>query len=324
VSVWRDDDPEVFKATIAAAAEQLGVQPIAVEKDYWVCEVLRAIVGAHGDAVVFKGGTSLEKLRIIQRFSEDLDLLVVGTYSSKSGAKSAMKAMMSAAASTLRAQRTDEESGGNLGTLWRKAYLELPLERGDQSAALADPTSVLIELGQSGGPNPSLKGMVTSLLARALDATVEGDWDDLRPFAVTILHPGRTLLEKLLRVNNFVVDPARKNTPHGLPRIGRQFYDIWELLHDPTVAELLADKGQVSAILQSIFQVSEQFSPDHPVPAGGFAASDAFSSDSEFAAELRRQHDITMRDLYYGSNPPTFDDVVERVRSCAELLDVQR
>jgi predicted nucleotidyltransferase component of viral defense system len=37
------------------------VQPIAVEKDYWVCEVLRAIVGAHGADVVFKGGTSLEK-----------------------------------------------------------------------------------------------------------------------------------------------------------------------------------------------------------------------------------------------------------------------
>lgn len=78
MAVWRDEDPEVFKATIATAAEQLGVQSIAVEKDYWVCEVLRAIVGAYGDAVVFKGGTSLEKLRIIQRFSEDLDLLVVG------------------------------------------------------------------------------------------------------------------------------------------------------------------------------------------------------------------------------------------------------
>ena len=64
MAVWRDDDPEIFKATVATAAEQLGVQQIAVEKDYWVCEVLRAIVGAHRDEVVFKGGTSLEKLRM--------------------------------------------------------------------------------------------------------------------------------------------------------------------------------------------------------------------------------------------------------------------
>ena len=324
MAVWRDDDPEIFKATVATAAEQLGVQQIAVEKDYWVCEVLRAIVGAHRDEVVFKGGTSLEKLRIIQRFSEDLDLLVVGNYGSKNAAKRAMKAMLAAAASTIGGKCTDEESGGNLGTLRRKAYLELPLEHGEQSVGLADPTAVLIELGQSGGPNPSLDGTVESLLARALHGAVKGDWDDLRPFAVTILHPGRTLLEKLLRVNNFVVDPARRDTPHGLPRIGRQFYDIWALLHEPSVIELLADKAQVGAILQSIFEVSEQFSPDHPVPSGGFAASDAFSSDGEFAEGLRRQHDIAMRDLYYGSDPPTFDDVIERVHACAELLNPKR
>lgn len=322
MAVWRDDDPEVFKATVATAAEQFGVQPIAVEKDYWVCEVLRAVVGAHGDEVVFKGGTSLEKLRIIQRFSEDIDLLVVGDYGSKSVAKRAMKAMLSAAASTIGATCTDEVSGGNLGTLYRKAYLELPLERSEQSVGLADPTAILIELGQSGGPNPSLNGTVESLLTRALKGAVDGDWDDLRPFAVTILHPGRTLLEKLLRINNFVVDPTRRDTAHGLPRIGRQFYDIWALLGEPSVIELLADKAGVDAILQSIFEVSEQFSPDHPVPSGGFATSGAFSADGEFAAELRLQHDIAMRDLYYGSDPPTFDDVIDRVQSCAGLLDV--
>ncbi|GAB7146306.1 nucleotidyl transferase AbiEii/AbiGii toxin family protein [Mycobacterium riyadhense] len=78
MALWREDDPEIFAATIVAAAEQLGVQPLAVEKDYWICEVLRAIVTAHREEIVFKGGTSLEKLRIIQRFSEDLDLLVLG------------------------------------------------------------------------------------------------------------------------------------------------------------------------------------------------------------------------------------------------------
>jgi hypothetical protein len=125
----------------------------------------------------------------------------------------------------------------------------------------------------------------------------------------------------LLRVNNFVVDPGRRDTTHGLPRIGRQLYDIWALLHEPSVTEFLTDKAQFGAILQSNFEVSEHFSPDHPVPSGGFAASDAFSSDGEFAAELRREHDIAMRDLYYGSDPPTFDDVIERVQSCAGLLN---
>jgi predicted nucleotidyltransferase component of viral defense system len=83
LALWREDDPETFTATIAVAAERLDIQPLAVEKDYWVCEVLRTLVAAHTDQVVFKGGTSLEKLRIIQRFSEDLDILVVGDYGTK-------------------------------------------------------------------------------------------------------------------------------------------------------------------------------------------------------------------------------------------------
>lgn len=48
---------------------------------------------------------------------------------------------------------------------------------------------------------------------------------DLAPFDMRMLHPGRTLLERLLRVNNFVIDEARRSD-HGCPRIGRQFYDI--------------------------------------------------------------------------------------------------
>ncbi|HOA26401.1 MAG TPA: nucleotidyl transferase AbiEii/AbiGii toxin family protein [Arachnia sp.] len=75
---WRDADPAVFRGAILAAVEGLGVQPLAVEKDYWVCEALRSIVAAQPGEVVFKGGTGLDKPRIIRRFSEDLDLLEVG------------------------------------------------------------------------------------------------------------------------------------------------------------------------------------------------------------------------------------------------------
>jgi hypothetical protein len=324
VALWRDENPEIFTATIAVAAERIGVQPLAVEKDYWICEVLRAIVSAHGGEIVFKGGTSLEKLRIIQRFSEDLDLLVVGEYSSKRATKQAIKAMLDTAASTTGGQCTGRESGGNLGTLHSCAYLELPLNHADTSGGIADPAAVLIELGQAGGPKPALEANVESLLSRELNGSVDGVWDDLSPFPVTVLHPGRTLIEKLLRVNNFVVDSARHDTPHGLPRIGRQFYDIWALLgHDPVTA-LLSDKASVAEILLSVFEVSEQFAPDYPVPAGGFAASAAFDADGEFAAGLRREHDAAMATLFYGASPPTFDDVLDRVRSCAELLDPER
>jgi hypothetical protein len=321
VALWREEDPEVFTATISAAAERIGVQPLAVEKDYWICEVLRTIVASHREEVVFKGGTSLEKLRIIQRFSEDLDLLVVGEYPSERAAKRALKAMLETAASTTGGTCTGRKSGGDLGTLHSRAYLELPLEHSDVSGGLADPKSVYIELGQTGGPRPALGATVESLLSRELNGAVDGEWDDLTPFAATILHPGRTLIEKLLRVNNFVVDPDRRDTPHGWPRIGRQFYDLWALLGNSLVTELLSDTVQVGEILQSVFEVSENFGADQPVPDGGFAASAAFDPAGEFAAGLRTEHDKAMGELYYGTDAPTFDDVLDRVHSCRELLN---
>lgn len=149
VTLWREDNPEVFAATIVAAAEQLGVQPLAVEKDYWVCEVLRAVVTAHREEIVFKGGTSLEKLRIIQRFSEDLDLLVVGDYANLRAAKRAMKKMLDAAALATGVEYRDRESAGHLGTARQNAWLDLPLAHSDQTGGLADPKSVLVELAES-------------------------------------------------------------------------------------------------------------------------------------------------------------------------------
>jgi len=269
--------------------------------------------------LVFKGGTSLEMMRIIQRFSEDLDLLVVGDYASKNSAKRALKAMITSAESATGGNAQDVRSGGNLGTLHRSAYLSMPL--GNNAEGISDPNAILIELGQAGGPKPSLSRTVKSLLGRQLAKTDVGEWDDLAAFEVTVLHPGRILIEKLLRVNNFVVDPARRSTTHGLPRIGRQLYDIWALLGEQMVIGLPGDKPQFGEILRSAFEVSEIFTPDWPVPAGGFASSVAFDPAGQFAAELRQEHERAMRDLHYGEvSPPSFDDVPNRIHSNSHVL----
>ncbi len=58
---------------------QLGLQAVSVEKDFWVCWTLRTLFAMPGvgDHLTFKGGTSLSKAwKLIQRFSEDIDLIV--------------------------------------------------------------------------------------------------------------------------------------------------------------------------------------------------------------------------------------------------------
>lgn len=69
---------EVQQEVINAAASKLGLLPAVLEKDVWVCYVLK-ILYAMPDRrpMVFKGGTSLSKVfNLINRFSEDIDVSI--------------------------------------------------------------------------------------------------------------------------------------------------------------------------------------------------------------------------------------------------------
>jgi hypothetical protein len=55
------------------------MRPTIIEKDFWVCLVLKTLFtdSTFKDSLVFKGGTSLSKVyRVIERFSEDIDLVL--------------------------------------------------------------------------------------------------------------------------------------------------------------------------------------------------------------------------------------------------------
>jgi hypothetical protein len=67
-----------FRDAIVEAAARLGVAERQVEKDYWVTETLRELVRRFDGEFLFKGGTSLSKgYRLVERFSEDIDLLLL-------------------------------------------------------------------------------------------------------------------------------------------------------------------------------------------------------------------------------------------------------
>lgn len=69
--------PEQRAQLFNAAAQKLGIGPVALEKDFWVCWTLRELFTLPGisEHLIFKGGTSLSKVwRVIQRFSEDIDV----------------------------------------------------------------------------------------------------------------------------------------------------------------------------------------------------------------------------------------------------------
>ncbi|MDO4178517.1 MAG: nucleotidyl transferase AbiEii/AbiGii toxin family protein [Phascolarctobacterium sp.] len=69
------EDIEIFKEIIAATSYDMHDKDFAViEKDYYVTEILR-LLAQKAPNCVFKGGTSLSKChKVINRFSEDIDI----------------------------------------------------------------------------------------------------------------------------------------------------------------------------------------------------------------------------------------------------------
>ena len=70
---------EYRRDIFSEAAARLGIRPTIIEKDFWVCVVLKVLFqkSRFGKSVVFKGGTSLSKAHgLIERFSEDIDLVL--------------------------------------------------------------------------------------------------------------------------------------------------------------------------------------------------------------------------------------------------------
>ena len=70
------NDRDVFEQMILKVSEETGIEAGIIEKDYYVTLFLKRIVELQPN-IIFKGGTSLSKCyKIINRFSEDIDLSI--------------------------------------------------------------------------------------------------------------------------------------------------------------------------------------------------------------------------------------------------------
>ena len=73
---WQQLTIEERLDVLEITAAKTGLPQLAVEKDWWVTMVLKALTTTrHFDLMSFKGGTSLSKgWNLIKRFSEDIDI----------------------------------------------------------------------------------------------------------------------------------------------------------------------------------------------------------------------------------------------------------
>jgi len=191
-------DPAGVSVLAAQVADETGIPAAHVEKDFWVTEVLRGVVASATKAqvvVVFKGGTSLSKAyRLIERFSEDVDVLVVLPDDATKGKRDGiLKTLVDGAAAAT-----------GLVPVVIPGATTKGYKRGARFVYTAGHTGgfglsegVLLELGSVGGAMPCEHLSVTSLIASAAGDRIAGAVE-AEPVPVRVLDPSRTLVEKLV------------------------------------------------------------------------------------------------------------------------------
>jgi len=310
-----------FDGLFDVAAQTLGLPADVIEKDYWVTQALRGLAIAHPGEFIFKGGTSLSKgFELIERFSEDIDILVIrGDGEGQNAIDTRLKLMGEAGAAGVTGVATRRHSGRGVH---RTVELSYPRGRDEGTPLLP---FVLLEMSVHGGIRPigdrDIATLIGALLIEEGQATA-GQYEDLEPFPVPILHPGRTLIEKLLLVNTAAHHADDDITKLPQFRIGRHFYDIHCLLGNKEVLELVADRAQFEEITNDATEISRRhYAGAIDRPAAGFATGPAFAATAELRTAIEREYTAAMDAFYFGRDPyPDFEAVLVRVAATAEML----
>ncbi|MGE3449385.1 MAG: nucleotidyl transferase AbiEii/AbiGii toxin family protein [Microbacteriaceae bacterium] len=315
-------------ALVAQTATARGLPAPYVEKDFWVTEVLRA---AAVDRVVampdgstapvtflFKGGTSLSRVfGIVDRFSEDVDLLAVFPEGAATNARhKVLKQVDTDVTGHLGLTKNDVGLGASTTGVKRYTTYHYPVTEYD--AGLKE--GVLLELGSRGGTYPagpcSYRSMVADYAIAELGET-EDTWDEFASFTVNVLAPERTLLEKIAAVH----DAAVRGDTATLLKHGRHFYDIDRLLNTATVIAALDALGTdgFAELVEDINAHSDEagFSWS-PRPEGGYADSPAFDPHADVSEAIRTGFDAAQA-LIHGTRI-SLDDVTTTVLTNRERL----
>ena len=311
------------------AAARLGLDAASLEKDFWVCWTLRELfsipeIGGH---LTFKGGTSLSKgWRLIERFSEDVDVVVDREYlgfvgertperaSSNRERERRLEAVVEACRALVKGSLRRALHERCQTSMPATSDWELSADPDDadgQTLLLRYPTAfpaggylrrvVKIELGARSDTEPSLHPTIRPYLAQALPGEIPDSDTVLRAVA-----PERTFWEKamLLHEEIYIAGAAGPKA-----RLSRHYYDLWCLIRAGVSDRAAADRalfGRVAEHRRLFFRRKRE-------------AQDALRPGllrlvppEAQLSHWRRDYEA-MREAMFFREPPTFDEVLRLV-----------
>ena len=230
-------DPSMFEQVILRVSEDTGIEASIIEKDYYVTLFLQRIV-AHQPNIIFKGGTSLSKCyKLINRFSEDIDLNIDTeshpTEGQRRKLKEAIVSIIEEFGFTLtnpdkvRSHRDYNRYVVDYPTIFPTSYLK---------EHLIVETAVYIKA------YPCKRMLVSSLVHDYLKRNGYTELIEqygLQPFELNVQAAERTLVDKVFALGDYYLSDA-------VHEHSRHVYDIYKLLDVVTLDD------SMKALVQSV------------------------------------------------------------------------
>lgn len=214
------DKKEEFREAIELVAYQKGIAPDVVEKDYYVTVILREL-SKRISYIVFKGGTSLSKChKVINRFSEDIDIAIDTSLSQ--GQKKKLKYTIVEIAEQLGMHIQNIEN-----TRSRRDYNRYEITY-NTALPVIDETVlpvVIVETSFISVSFPTIELPINSLIGELLEQEAPEliERYQLSPFFMKVQGLDRTLVDKVFAICDYYLsNNVRKHSRH--------IYDIYKLL----------------------------------------------------------------------------------------------
>jgi len=304
-----------FRDLIQVVSNEQRILPQLIEKDYWIMHVLYGLA-KQGFIFELKGGTSLSKgYRIIERFSEDIDIrieppadlqVMAGKNHQKPAHVESRSRFFDWLAENIRipgieSVNRDHEFDDDQ---FRGAGIRMIYPTALQGIAGLKP-GILLEVGfDDTTPNQAV-----DISSWALDkAAITGvTFTDNRALQVKCYHPAYTLVEKLQAVSTKF---RQQQESGGFPvNFLRHYYDIYCLLADSCVQEFIGT--------ETYHKRKEQRFRKEDVRC--ISENQAFLFQVPDILQLYKAEYAKTEGLYYAGLIP-FDAILKRIRDNFDRL----
>lgn len=319
---WYSIPRETKIRAYTQVSEDTGIAPYAVEKDWWVVQILSAIFEMEvGKYLIFKGGTSLSKAwNLIERFSEDIDLAFDRTYLGFDGdlTRSGVKVLR---------QKTGKYISKTFAPelevrLKQNGLTDVMLKYVKPEASDTDPAQIqiyypnvvdypgyvqpriLLEISCSSLKEPNAVQSFDSFLDKHyFESSFAGV-----PISIPTAIPERTFLEKIFLLHE---EFHRAHEKIRVDRLSRHLYDVYRLIQTEFAFKAIEDKELYETIVKHRYKHTRIGGIDYnlhqpqkidPIPI------------SKFINEWKADYKTMQEQMIYGDSP-TFEYMIDTIKN---------